>query len=352
MATPLNETVELTVNGTIYKDWTTVLVRREYGVAVSHFQFTCTEAVPLARVVTSLQIKPGDACTVKLAGHLAIAGHVYLRQASYDANRHGVMIVGRSKTGDLVDSSAPLDTGEFKEQPWESIARKMLSKHGIGLVTKGTINSTPFKRADIIPGESVFQFIERLARMRGIVLSDDVSGNLVAAGGFEGGSGDALVEGGNIQAARCTISDMSLGGSYASFSQINGDNKEWGKKVSQVHGEHGGDAARSRPFEQFTEHPGRKGEALLRSKFEGGWRDSVQIVADITVYGWLRPSGGLWQVGQPVTVNSPMLLLYNETLYVKCLTFTQDDKSGSLTVLTLVRQNWLTGGAANLSGAN
>lgn len=348
------EVATLIINGTPYRDWTSVMVRREYGAAVSEFQFSCTEGVPFAKDWAAMRIKPGDACTILLAGQLALTGYVYLRQASYDARRHGVMIIGRSLTGDVVDSSAPVNTGEFKNQNWEAIARKMLEQFKVPLMMRGggAAAMLPFKRADVQPGESVFQFLERLARQRGIVLSDDESGNLVAATQFESSGGDALVEGQNILRATCTISDLALNGPVASFAQINGDDNEHAKRASQiVASTTDTNVSRFRPLVTLAEHPIRTAEAQKRTEFEGGWRESVSIVADITKYGWLKDAGGLWKVGEPVPVKSPMLML-DMTLYTKCVVFTQDVASGTLTTLTLVRENLLTAGTPNLGASN
>ena len=51
--------------------------------------------------------------------------------------------------------------------------------------------------------------------------------------------------------------------------------------------------------------------------------------------GWLRPSGGLWVRGQQVYVRSPMLIM-DQTLLLKAVSFTQDSETGTRSTLELV----------------
>jgi prophage tail gpP-like protein len=347
----IEEFASITVNGTVYRDWTTVVVRQRYGDSVSDFQFTCTEGAPLASNFASLKIKPGDACTIHLAGQLALTGYVTTRQASYDATSHGVIIIGRSGTMQAVDASTPVKDQEFKNTGWEAIARKVLGERGVGLVMRGA-SGPPFKRADPIPGETAFNFLERLARMRGLVLTDNEKGQLVADSGFNAGGSDTIKEGVNIKAARGTISNANLAGPYETLSQVNGDDNEWGKKASQIASTGGGGtgaAGGKRPLITVAEQPGRSQELTTRSNMEAGWREGEEITVEATVYGWLRPSGGLWQKAQAVNVISPMLLL-NMPLYAQTIVFSQDNNGGTLTNLTWVKT--LTAGVDNLGGLN
>jgi prophage tail gpP-like protein len=80
-----------------------------------------------------------------------------------------------------------------------------------------------------------------------------------------------------------------------------------------------------------------------RSGSEGGWQTGDQITVFATVYGWLRPSGGLWYRDQIVNVTSPMLIMEGQPLTAKAVTFTQDDKTGTRTLLELMNAAALGG---------
>ncbi|RAI24831.1 phage baseplate assembly protein, partial [Rhodoplanes serenus] len=80
-----------------------------------------------------LQFKPGDACTIYLAGQLAVTGYITMRQAAYDAESHGVQLTGKGKTWDIASSSVETEDGKFDGYPWEAIARNLIAPFGISL---------------------------------------------------------------------------------------------------------------------------------------------------------------------------------------------------------------------------
>ena len=80
------ELATLKVNGQQYTEWESVLVKHEERAQVPYrFRFTCSEGMPLVANWGKLQIKPGDKCSVTLAGILAITGTVESRQVLYNA---------------------------------------------------------------------------------------------------------------------------------------------------------------------------------------------------------------------------------------------------------------------------
>ena len=71
----------LTVNGQNYQEWETIMVRHALrDTPAYHCKFTCSEGMPLSENFRVLKIKPGDLCTVTLAGIPAFKGKVETRQ--------------------------------------------------------------------------------------------------------------------------------------------------------------------------------------------------------------------------------------------------------------------------------
>ena len=120
---------------------------------------------------------------------------------------HGVTVAGRSKLGDIVDSSVVAKNGEFKNYNYEQIVRSVLKPFGIKLKLEAQPEGGgKLPTVNIQFGETVFQLVERLTRMVNLHLMDDEDGNLVATKA-QGGSVAELVEGKNIKAANATLSD-------------------------------------------------------------------------------------------------------------------------------------------------
>lgn len=343
----------LTVNGQNYQEWETVMVRHALREAPPyHCRFTCSEGMPLSKNFAVLQIKPGDECTVTLAGFPAFKGKVETRQVYYDANRHHIEIQCATFM-DVITGGVISKTGEWKDKTFKDIAGDILGKMGTNLVFEGgSAPSYKFPRVSSTPGETVYDFLDVLARSLspstgvGISFTSNVNEDFVVIMGPNGGE-DAVVEGQNIIIGREIIYNPSMAGANPTISQGTGDNENWGAKVASV------------PFFQESQETfGKKftpavivnemasfDKKLLegRAGSEGQWQQGDQITVIVTVYGWLRQSGGLWYRDQIVSVTSPMLIMQNTKLRAKSVTFTQDNGTGTRTTLELCNESALGG---------
>ena len=338
------ETAILTVNGFNYSDWETVMVRHALrDHPAYHCRFTCSEGIPLSKNFAAMRIKPGDLCTVTLAGQPAFKGKVETRQVYYDAFRHHIEIQCATWL-EVATASVISKTGEWKDKTFQQIGQDILGKMGINMVFEGGAPpSYKFPRVSSTPGESVHDFLDMLARGCeasgvGISFTSNIQGDFVVIMGPNGGF-DEVVEERNILIGREIIFNPSMAGSAPTISQGTGDDENWGAKVASV------------PF--FSEQMQTFGKNFTpativnelstfdkkllegRAGSEGQWLQGDQITVIVTVYGWLRPSGGLWYRDQHVSVTSPMLIMKNQDLIAKSVTFTQDDKTGTRTTLEL-----------------
>ncbi len=88
----------------------------------------------------------------------------------------------------------------------------------------------------------------------------------------------------------------------------------------------------------LAEEPGTQQDMQTRANHQRDFTSADFLVVTITTRGWLRPSGGLWDPGDEVTVVSPMLLQNpgaTFTFGLKAVAFSQDE-AGTLSTLTLV----------------
>src|SRR6188768_3609187 len=173
MAFNPNEVAEITVNGMRFRDWESVVVKLSEGESNPTAKLTVSEGAPLVKNFAGLQIRPGDMCTVNLAGELAFTGYVETRQGGYTAQQHGVEIIAVGKSKALADGAAQTETQEFRKKSWKQIADEVVKPAGVQVVPKTGLPNKPFERASIPPGMSKFDFLEMLARQRGIILGSD-----------------------------------------------------------------------------------------------------------------------------------------------------------------------------------
>ena len=343
MAFKPQEVAEISVNGRKYRDWESVTVKLAEGESNPSFRFTVSEGKPLSKNFADIRIRPGDHCTIKLAGELAITGYVETRQVAYTGEQHGIEISGVGYTKAMADGAASTDTGnEFRKKSFKEIADTATKQHGLTFKALTPLPNRPFERASIPPGESWWNFLETLARQRRITLGTDKEGNLTGRCYFEGG-GAQLVEGKNILEGREVMTINQGGGPNDAVGQHGANNLNFGPKVthgakssSKANVSTGGKGVHA-PNRQLAEHPGMKEDTDLRSNHESDQRGAEQLQVTIVVQGWLKSGGGgLWKPGEKVHVKSPMLIV-DETLDLVSATFTQDNKSGTRTTLELKR---------------
>ena len=352
------EIAKLTVDGRDYTDWETVSVKQELrGQPPQSCRFTCTEGSPLVQNWTKQQIMPGSKCSVFLAGELAFNGTVISRQVFADARRHHIEIQCANNI-ELSTASVITKTGEFKNQEPEQIIRSVLKGVGKNLtVLGGQLPKIKIPRLSVTPGESIMDFIDQLTRHLSqeanmpIAHSATPQGDFAIVVGQTGGS-DTIVEGKNMLEGREVIyiplaeaggtpKSGNGGGdekaSQGTLGQRPGDDQTWGAKSAHI------------PFlSKSFELMGQKivPQAIVpeiplwdkkiiegRSTSEAGWITQDYVTVYGTIQGWLRPSGGLWVPGQQVVITSPMLVMNGTSLTLKSATYSQDNQSGTRTVL-------------------
>jgi prophage tail gpP-like protein len=326
----------LTINGQDFRDWETVMVRHAVReVPAYRFRFTCSEATPMAKNWGVLQIRPGDSCTITLAGELAFTGRVSTRQVYYDKQRHYIEIQGATNE-ELTKSSPVTKTMEMKNVNFSQVANQLLQPFGLNLVTEGgQVPQLKFPRVSLMHGLSVFDHLDLYSRAVGAQFTSNPQGQFVAIMGPTGGS-DTVTEGVDILIGREIIYNQSMESQAPAASQDTGSDDKWGAQVASVpflSKQMLNLANTYNPFTLLSELPTANQQHLqgrLGSEHDMMKEDQITVFA--TVYGWLRPSGGLWQRGQTVHVKSPMLIM-DDDLTLKSVTFTQDNQEGTRSTL-------------------
>src|SRR5262252_7610621 len=348
------EVATLYVAGQYYSDWETVWVQHRWHDPYNYFRFTCAERDPVPGLWDRLQFKPGDSCGIYLADILALTGIILVRQVGYEANSHGVSLQGKGKawelTGDILPEEG--DGGGNFHGDLIGIVVQVLQPTSVRLgEVIGTIPGDPFNPPDGVhfqQGETRWQFMERLARTRNVDLSNNKNGDLVLVGPHGPRMSAVLIEGENIYSAQVVINGEDMYSFVMRTGQTRPSDSQNGPAASELRSKAvpPGILPEFRPLLVPIEHPVKsQHEVDLRAYKEARW-SGVRIDADIVVYGWLDPTGKLWQVGTEVQLDSPMVPI-DQLLSIETVTFTQDSTSGTRTSLHLIEpwRNNTTGGA-------
>jgi prophage tail gpP-like protein len=324
-----------------FQDWETVFVQIRWGDPYDYARFTAAERKDDTSVTNwrSYQIKPCDNVEVFLAGQPAFQGVVVERQVAYDPDNHGIQFLCKGRSMWLWKSSVNTTTGSFDNMTFYEIYKKLLPNGD----TVGVLNPRVFDKVQNQIGESNWDFLERLARVRGIILAGQGDAP-VAIGDHYTTPVAFLVEGGNIKSLNCTISINDSFLVYKVVSQNPPSDDQNGSAANQMEGQWGGQTA-CEPSLQIlpAEQPVKNPEELTdRAKNEAKWHEASVIKITAVVQGWRYDNVHLWEVGTSVIVDSPMTGFPPSRFALQRVTFTQDRNSGSQTTLDLV-QPWLLG---------
>src|SRR6516164_6831636 len=231
---PLQRATIITNQG-LFEDWETVYVQHRWAESTPIFRFTAVEREPIPQLWNKLQFRPGDRVNITLGGQVALQnGIIVTRQVSYDANQHGVELIGKSLTYFAMKSSVDVPDGNFDGMTFEEIAHKVLAKYqGIGIVNVGTLNPRVFHNLQNEKGETNWDFLEKIARARGIVLGSDHKNNVLLIGDHLNPVVASLVEGVNIESCQAVISIQNLYDRYMESGQSNASDGNAGTAASE-----------------------------------------------------------------------------------------------------------------------
>jgi prophage tail gpP-like protein len=331
------EVAELSVKDQVFQDWESVWVQHRWMEGWPVFRFTAAEGSKLPQSWGALQFKPGDRCTIKLGGQLAITGIILTRQTSYDANNHIVELSGAGMQWAAATASIDSKDGNFDNKELMAIAKAICAPYGVDVQAVGEVDATPFYKCQAQPGDLVFPFLDNLARFRNVTLGSDHLGNLLLIGDHSNAIVQDLIEGENILRMQCIISCEMKAAIYSTVGQTpRSDDMSPGDAANQE-ATADGTLPMAKKIQTPAEWPVKsKDEISTRVAYERKFREGTEIRAFATVQGWLRDGSNLWRTGDDVFVQAPMAMINGMTLKIATATFQQDNQSGTTTVLELV----------------
>jgi prophage tail gpP-like protein len=336
-----NEVATLIVEGRRFDNWETVFVQHRWTESHPLFRFTTADIVEMPPDWTQLQFKPRDFCRVYLGPWLAINGVITVRQTGYGPEQKGVQFDGVGLTWAATRASVVHKTGNFDGKTFEQVAREVMAPTKVPVKVIGTLDATPYARLQAEKGETIWNFLERIARPRGIILGSDKDGNLLLIDNHVGEVTSSLIEGWNILRCSAIIAVKDVYSEYIVSAQTPADSQQNGTAASEQEAAVGGSLGLYSPLLTPAEQPVWSiAEVAKRAANEAIWHEADIVKAQIVVQGWMRPGTGLlWTCGDDVIVHSPLAML-NMVMKIEQATFTQDNETGTLTTLDLVAP-WL-----------
>lgn len=337
----------LLIDGKKYLGWKEIRITRGIDRCAADFQLAVATRWP--GLDDEWAILPFAACQVLLDEDVVISGYVDGVDTTMDATTHAIRVTGRSMTSDLIDCSALIEGGEFRDSSFAAICAAVAAPFGIVVKDPSGAGARPIPAEAADQTETCFAFLERLARMAGVLLTDDAEGALLLGRLSENRASGVLKLGANIKAAnvqlqvekrfdRYLVKAQNPGGaSWVSELDAGGNQgaRPGTRPQPAINGLIRDEAVpRYRPFVMQAEGEGTGDDARGRALWQARRDAAESINVKVTVAGWRQEDGRLWQVNELVPVIMPQLG-FEEDLLVATVSYSLTDREGAQTILTL-----------------
>ena len=346
--------VRLVVDGAEYGGWKSVRIEAGIERQARSFDLEVTDRWP-GQTSTPRRIKAGALCQVFIGADLVLTGFVDATPIKYDGKSVSVGIKGRSKTADLVDC-CPMPAGQaivpaagpwrdvvgidgkkpsaitpptttaaqWRQQKMEQIAAALAAPYGVRVVAE-VDTGMPFADHQVQVGETVFESIDRMMRLRHVLSTDNERGDLVFIQVASGGrSATALELGLNVLAASAELDYKGVFSEYIVKGQRSGTDDSYASEASEEEGESLDDSAasagtsdsataldsrakRRRVLVLKSSGQADEGTCKDRADYERAHRAAKALQTSYTVVGWRQADGTLWLPNTLVRVRDGLI---------------------------------------------
>lgn len=351
-----DDDVELLIGDVQHKGWASLSVTRSMDQAASLFELEAVErwrdgADPFATL-------PFARAELRLGGDTVLTGHVDRVVAGLSAERPALELIGRSLTADLVDCTPELSGTEFRRATMPAIARALATPFGIEVVEEVDCGG-PIALERLDRGDTAWEVIERLCRLRGVLACDDARGRLVLTRAGQARASGRLVQGENVLDASAELNGAKRFSRYivigqqasAAANDIGGDGDPDDDDPEERPGAgpatailgiaEDPDVPRYRPRVLRADSNAGGAEARALAVWAATTARAKSLRVRVRVPGWRQPDESLWQVNQLVEVALPRLHVEAELL-VMTVTYGLSLREGRTTQMVLVPPETLT----------
>lgn len=319
------------VNNQIYEGFKDIRLSRSLTSLTGSFEIVLVDKWMVEKA--DFDMKPGLEISCKIGKRPVYKGYIDKLNISLSSGSRNITISGRDKTGDLVDCSH-VGRNEFNNMRLEAIAKELVKPFGIDVIIFAETGA-PFTKFTITQGDSVFQALEKLAKMRNLLLTSSPEGNLVFEKKGIIRSSTELIEGINLKSAGISLDNTERFSQYQVKSQAIGILGS-AQDATQAKGTATDEGIeRFRPIVILNESQGDGKTAQQRAEWEASLRAAKACNVSVVVVGWTQKEGELWATNQVVHIDCPSIGIKQDMLISK-VNF-ELSENGKITELELIR---------------
>lgn len=327
----MSDVISMLVEGKRFTSHKSITISRSLEALCGSFSFPSFDQWAVGEV--DWEIVPGSVVQFLVNDLLFMTGYVDKVEPSVDATSHTVTVSGRDMTCDLVDCSAPVSPGTWRNLTLYQIAKILAEPYGISVQYKTDLGEK-FVEITNKGSETVYELLSRLATSRNLLLLTDFVGNLVidSTGAYR--AEESLVLGKNVLSVQGTYDFSNRFSHYECRGNTKTQGEGWGAATISVSGKARDDEVlRYRPLIIQGSDILTRGDAERKAKWASRVRAAKASRWNFTLMKLLQNSGALWAPNLLVDCEVDAFGLSAELLIVG-VTYSQSE-SGTTTNLTL-----------------
>lgn len=311
--------ISIAIDGTEYLDIVQASARFSMDEIATSFRITFSDKW-FSTGFADLPFQEGSLCEVFIDGEKAITGFIDDIPISYSATTHSIEVSGRSLAGLLVDCSAQHKTGSWRNSQAKSIINDLISPYGISFGFDSSVpisdQTKPLRKFAIEQEETVFDAINRIARLRGYFLISQPNGNLLGTRAGTEISQTPIQKGGNILAASRRGRFQDRYSTYLVKAQNAGDDTWFADDASTrlFYQTTDPQVVLNRPLIIVSDAQGDKKDLELRGNWERNTRAGRSRRVSYTLRGFTQNDGQLWKMNTRIRIRDPFFDIDDEFL--------------------------------------
>jgi len=353
----VQNSMSLEVNGITYDGFTSASASKSMIDICGAYSFN----ISVFNDLEKFPIKLRSECRVLVNGQPFITGYVEAINVDYSSNEHQIAISGRDKTCDIVDNTIGNDLTFSAGISLQNIIKKTLKSFGLdnSITVSSTVDLDVFDSTELGNissqiGETAFDFIEKYAKKRQVLIMSDGDGNIVLTRvtGNEHKLNTVLTSSLNYQStilnASITYDDTKRFHKYILSAQKNVmsgivedvsavDNKTI---VSMSAIAYDKDIRPTRIYNllQHDDSYNSQSDLQERAQWESNHRMASGFKYSAVVQGFspINDPQLIWQPNMLVIVNDEYCNIPGQLLLIKSVSFKYDVSGGSTTTLELI----------------
>ena len=340
--------INIVVNGQIFEGFTESRVENSLDTISGQFFFS---ARTQESVIVPFSV--GDNVEVTVENKKVITGFIDKITSSYDSFAHDITIEGRDITSDIIDSTINENIEFTSSISFEALIKDVLKRtnqKNIGVINNvsglSNFGTNDLESGEI--GQTIFEFLESLARKKNVLITTDGDGNIVITRSTKQISSDVLInqvenESNNIINASVSYDFTDRFGVYNFFTQGNTSsdtlkflNPNQESSNNRKESSTDADVRSSRVLNMHAEKSLKSEDLKNRAIWEQNIRRVRSSSYTVTVRGFLGPvTQEIWRPNTLVRVVDDFSDI-EAVMLINNVSFSLSRDGGSITTLTLV----------------